>query len=199
MKTLPYFLIALRFLSAIVIFILGYFIGEKSRMCILTLMYFGLLTDIFDGITARKAGVSSEKLRRLDSQTDLIFWLSIGFATYWLNPELIKEHWKSISLIFIMETLCYVISLWKFGKETCTHAWLAKLWGLSLLLAFTYLISFQTINWTFYLCIVLGLISHIDVILIILILPKWYFDVPSSYHAWKIRKGDKREKSLFFN
>lgn len=169
------------------------------RAIILVLMYLGLFTDIFDGIIARKAGVSSEKLRRLDSQTDLIFWLSLGFAVYWLNPEIVKEHWKSISLIFIMEALCYVVSLWKFGKETCTHAFLTKMWGLSLLIAFTFLIGFQTVNWAFYLCIVLGFISHLDVILIILILPKWQFDVPSCYHAWKIRKGKKRKKNLFFN
>ncbi len=199
MKTIPYLLILLRLLSAIAILYLGYFFGEKSRTLILILMYFGLLTDIFDGIIARKVGVSSEKLRRLDSQTDLVFWLSIGFATYWLNSEIIKEHWKSISLIFGMEALCYIISFWKFGKETCTHAWISKLWGLSLLIAFTFLIGFSTANWAFYLCLILGLISHIDVILIILILPKWQFDVPSSYHAWKIRQGKSIKKSVLLN
>ena len=199
MKTIPYLLILLRFLSAIAILYLGYFVGEKSRTLIVILMYFGLLTDIFDGIIARKVGVSSEKLRRLDSQTDLVFWLSIGFATYWLNSEIIKNHWKSISLIFGMEALCYIISFWKFGKETCTHAWLSKLWGLSLLIAFTFLIGFSITNWTFYLCLILGLVSHIDVILIILILPKWQFDVPSSYHAWKIRQGKSIKKSVLLN
>ncbi|UQB68433.1 CDP-alcohol phosphatidyltransferase family protein [Epilithonimonas zeae] len=199
MKTIPYLLILLRFLSAIAILYLGYFVGEKSRNMILALMYFGLLTDIFDGIIARKAGVSSEKLRRLDSQTDLVFWLTIGFSTYWLNSEIIKYHWKSISFIFGMEALCYIISFWKFGKETCTHAWLSKLWGLSLLIAFTFLISFSTANWAFYLCLILGLISHIDVILIVLILPKWKFDVPSSYHAWKIRQGKSIRKSVLLN
>ena len=199
MKTIPYLLILLRFLSAIAILYLGYFVGETSRTLILILMYFGLLTDIFDGIIARKVGVSSEKLRRLDSQTDLVFWLAIGFATYWLNSEIIKDHWKSISLIFGMEALCYIISFWKFGKETCTHAWLSKLWGLSLLITFTFLIGFSTANWAFYLCLVLGLISHIDVILIILILPKWQFDVPSSYYAWKIRNGKTLKKSVLLN
>ena len=199
MKTIPYLLILLRFLSAIIILYLGYFVGETSRTLIVILMYFGLLTDIFDGIIARKVGVSSEKLRRLDSQTDLVFWLSIGFATYWLNSEIIKDHWKSISLIFGMEALCYIISFWKFGKETCTHTWLSKFWGLSLLIAFTFLIGFSTANWAFYLCLILGLISYIDVILIILILPKWQFDVPSSYHAWKIRQGKSIKKSVLLN
>lgn len=199
MKTIPYLLIATRFCLAPVILLSAYFKGEGSRFLILSLMYFGLLTDIFDGIIARKAGVSSEKLRRLDSQTDLIFWLSLGFAAYFLNSELIKNEWKGVALIFVMEALCYVISWLKFGKETCTHAFLSKMWGLSLLIAFTYLIGFQQVGWAFYLTVVLGFIAHIDVILIILILPKWQYDVPSSYHAWKIRKGKQRKKTIFFN
>lgn len=199
MKTIPYILIALRFILAPIILLLAYFQGEEARFLMLTLMYFGLLTDIFDGIIARKVDVSSEKLRRLDSQTDLVFWLSLGFSAYFLNPELIKSEWRGILLIFVMEALCYIISIWKFGKETCTHAFLSKMWGLSLLIAFTYLIGFQQAGWAFYLAIILGFISHIDVILIILFLPKWQYDVPSSYHAWRIRNGKKHTKSIFFN
>lgn len=199
MKTIPYILILLRFLSAIAILYLGYFVGNEARIFIVILMYFGLLTDVFDGIIARKVGISSEKLRRLDSQTDLVFWLSLGFSADFLNPEIIKNHWMSIAVIFVMEALCYIISIWKFGKETCTHAWLAKLWGLSLLAAFTAIIGFQEVNWVFYLCLVLGFISHLDVILIILILPKWQFDVPSFYHALKIRNGKKLKKSVLIN
>lgn len=199
MKTIPYLLIATRIILAPIILLLAYFKGAESRFLILFLMYFGLLTDIFDGIIARKVGVSSEKLRRLDSQTDLVFWLSLGFASYFLNAELIKNEWKGVALIFVMEALCYIISWLKFGKETCTHAFLSKMWGLSLLIAFTCLIGFQQAGWTFYLTVILGFVSHIDVILIILILPKWQYDVPSSYHAWKIKKGKQRKKSIFFN
>jgi len=199
MKTIPYILIAIRFILAPIIISLAYFKGEESSFLILSLMYFGLLTDIFDGIIARKAGVSSEKLRRLDSQTDLVFWLSLGFAIYLLNPELIKTEWKGIVLLLTMEALCYIVSWLRFGKETCTHAWLSKLWGLSLLLAFTFLIGFQKTGWTFDLAVVLGFISHVDVILIIVLLPKWQYDVTSFYHAWKIRKGKHIKKTVLFN
>ncbi|PJJ67875.1 CDP-alcohol phosphatidyltransferase family protein [Chryseobacterium geocarposphaerae] len=199
MKTIPYILIIIRFLLAPIILFLAYFQGIESRFLLLSLMYFGLLTDIFDGIIARKIGASSEKLRRLDSQTDLVFWLSLGFAAYFLNLELIKSEWEGILLILLMEALCYVVSILKFGKETCTHAFLSKMWGISLLIAFTYLIGFQQAGWAFYLTVILGFISHIDVIMIILFLPKWQYDVPSSYHAWKIRNGKQRKKSIFFN
>lgn len=199
MKKIPFLLIAVRFILAPVIVSLACFAGEKQRFLILAFMYFGLLTDIFDGIIARKTGVSSERLRRMDSQTDLVFWLSLGCAAYLLKPDLIKEEWKGILLLLVMEVLCYVVSIVKFRKETCTHAWLSKLWGLSLLLALTFLIGFKKTGWTFDLTVILGFISHVDVILIVLLLPKWRYDVPSFYHAWRIRKGRHVKKTVLFN
>lgn len=196
---LPKTLIAFRFLLAPIILSLAYFYGEKSRVLILILMYLGLISDILDGIIARKQGVSSEKLRRLDSQTDMIFWLSMGICTYILFPELIKQNQIAIWSILVMEVLCYVISILKFGKETCTHAFLSKIWGLTLLIAFTSLIGFEHAGIPFYLAIIFGLISHIDVILIILILPKWTHDIPSTYHAYLIRKGIKFKKNKLLN
>ena len=199
MKRLPITLIAFRFLAAFAILFLGFKFGLNARKLILWLMYLGLFSDIFDGIIARKVGVSSEKLRRLDSQTDLIFWLSIGIITYFLFPNLIIENRNPIIVIFVMEAMCYFISFFKFGKETCTHAFLAKLWGLSLLAAFTSLLGFQYAGIPFYIAIILGLISHIDRILITLILPEWHHDIPSSYHAWLIRKGKNIKRNSLLN
>ncbi len=199
MKKLPYILIAARFILAPVILLSAYGKDERSSFLILSLMYFGLLTDIFDGIIARKTGVSSEKLRRLDSQTDLVFWLSLGVAAYLINPELIKSEWKGIALLLTMEALCYIISWFRFGKETCTHAWFSKLWGLSLVLVLTFLIGFRKTGWAFDLTVILGFVSHVDVILIIILLPKWQYDVPSCYHAWRIRKGKHVKKTVLFN
>lgn len=196
---IPKTLILIRFCFAPIILALAYFYGEQSVLCILILMYVGLLTDILDGIIARKQNSSNQNLRRLDSQTDLIFWLSIGFATWLLRSDLLRENLLGIYTIVIMEALCYVISLIKFKKETCTHAILSKFWGITLLMAFTALLGFKTAGIYFYSCVILGFIAHLDVILIILLLPKWTHDVPSSYHAYLLRKGIDIKRNKLFN
>lgn len=196
--TIPYFLILFRFLLAPIILLLAYFVGDSSRIVIVVLMYLGLISDILDGIIARKQNISSQKLRRLDSQTDMVFWLSIGFATWFLFPQLISDNLYVIIAILAMEVACYLISLIKFKRETCTHAFLSKLWGITLLIAFTSLIGFNHAGIPFSLAIIMGVVSHIDRILITLILPKWTHDIPSAYHAYLIRKGVpfKRNKLL---
>ena len=196
---LPILLLLFRLVLAPIILALAYFIGENAKITIVILMYMGLLSDILDGIIARKQNISSEKLRRMDSQTDMVFWLSIGFATWILYPKLILDNSIYIWTILGMEVACYVISLLKFKKETCTHAFLSKLWGITLLIAFTSLIGFNHAGIPFALAILMGLISHIDRILITLILPKWTHDIPSAYHAYLIRKGINFKRNKYLN
>lgn len=197
--SLPYLLILFRLLLAPIVLALAYGFGSKVSLAIVVLMYLGLLSDIFDGIIARKMNLSSEKMRRMDSQTDLIFWISIAISCYLIYPDIIVDKICWIGLLVFMELSCYVVSLIKFGKETCTHAFVSKIWGLTLLNAFTAIIGFEYGGWALNLAIIVGLISHIDVILIVLILPKWTHDVPSFYHAYLIRKGIDFKKSKYLN
>ena len=199
MKNIPVGLILFRLLLAPVILGLAWYLGGSARPAILVLMYLGLISDILDGNIARKQNVSSARLRRMDSQTDMVFWLSIGVATWFLFPELIRANALAIWAILGMEVSVYVISIVKFKRETCTHAFLSKLWGVTLLIAFTSLIGFNHAGIPFYAAIVLGLISHIDRILITLILPRWEHDIPSAYHAWLIRKGKDFKRNAFLN
>lgn len=199
MKRVPVLLIGIRLLLGFVMIFIANSNFVYVRMILATLMIFGLLTDIFDGIIARRVGVSSEKLRRMDSQVDLVFWLCVGWCAWLLNPEIIIEHKYAIVSIFVMEGLTYVFSILKFGKETCTHALLSKLWGVTLLIAFVSMIGFGHAGIPFFLAVFFGVVGHIDVYLIIYFLPKWAHDVPSSYHAYLIRDGKSIKRHKWFN
>jgi CDP-diacylglycerol--glycerol-3-phosphate 3-phosphatidyltransferase len=196
---LPLALILFRLLCAPAILSLAYLQGESSKSWIILLMYAGLISDIFDGIIARHQNITSAKLRRMDSQTDMVFWLSIGVSTWILFPDLIRANSGSIWAILAMEASVYLISILKFGRETCTHAFLSKLWGITLLIAFTSLLGFNHAGIPFAVAISIGIISHIDRILITLILPEWTHDIPSAYHSWLIRRGKAFKKHKLFN
>lgn len=199
MKQFPYFLIAFRFLLAPIMLGLGYFYHTQYRKLIVLLLFLGLLSDVLDGIIARKQNSSSAKMRRLDSQTDMIFWLSAGFTAWFIWPQVISSNSFVIWILLGMEASCYLVSIIKFGRETCTHAYLSKFWGLTLLAAFTDLILNGNAGFLFYFCLVSGIVSHLDRILITLILPGWQHDIPSAYHAYLIRKGKSFKKFILFN
>ncbi len=199
MKRFPYVLIAFRFLLAPVILCLGYFYHTQYTKLIVVLLFLGLLSDVLDGIIARKQNSSSAKMRRMDSQTDMIFWLSAGFTAWFIWPQVISSNSFIVWILLGMEASCYAVSIIKFGRETCTHAYLSKFWGLTLLAAFTDLILNGNAGFLFYFCLFSGIVSHLDRILITLILPKWQHDVPSAYHAYLIRKGKPFKKFVLFN
>ena len=199
MQNIPYLLIFFRLILGPIMIAITYTYGSSARIVLMVLILLGILSDIFDGIVARNQGVSTEKLRRMDSQTDLIFWVCTGWCAWLLNPEIIINNRYAITTIFIMEGLTYVFSFLKFGKETCTHALLSKLWGITLFTAFISIIGFGYGGIPLAMAVIFGIVSHVDVYLIILFLPKWTHDVPSCYHAWLIKKGRSIKRNKLFN
>ena len=199
MKRLPLILIAFRFLLAPVMLYLGYFYKITYRPLIVVLLIAGLLSDIFDGIIARKQNTSTPTLRRLDSQTDMIFWLSAGFTAWFIWPDVIRANQQVIYILLGMEVLCYLVSFLRFGKETCSHAYLSKFWGITLLAAFIDLILNGHAGFLFYFCLIAGIISHLDRIFITLILPNWQHDVPRAHHASLLRQGKSFRRFPLFN
>ena len=199
MKHLPIALILFRLSLAPTMIIVAQQHLHNASVYIVVMLFAGLLSDIFDGIVARNVGVSTTKLRRMDSQTDMLFWLSAGIASWLIWPEVIRQHRLAIFALLGMEVACYAVSLIKFRRETCTHAYLSKLWGLTLLAAFTDLVLYGRAETCFYVCLTTGVVSHLDRILITLLLPEWTHDIPSAYHAWRIRKGLKIKRFGLFN
>ncbi|WP_128330939.1 CDP-alcohol phosphatidyltransferase family protein [Apibacter sp. HY039] len=199
MYRIPITLIFFRILLIPIVISMSYLGGNSIRIFIVILMYLGLLSDIFDGIIARRLGIATEKLRRLDSLVDLFFWLSIGISSWIISPEIIKNNSVPIIFLFILEIICYLVSFLRFKKEASTHSYTAKLWGLSLVVAFTSIIGFNYGGFFMDISILIGYISYADVILILLILPHWAHDIPSFYHAYLVRKNILFKKNHWFN
>ncbi len=189
MTKISILLILFRFLLAPIILLIAYFLPEKGSTTIVVLMYLGFLSDIFDGIIARKLNVSTQKMRRLDSQVDIVFWISIVVSAWIMFPLVFKNYALPIFLILLLEISCNLISIIRFKKAPGTHAYLAKFWRITLLVAFTALIGFGYSGFTFATALIVGIISYLESILIILILPVWTSDIPSIYHAREIRKN----------
>ncbi len=198
MKKIPFLLIYSRIVIALVIIFLAWLKVDNYSFIITILILVGLLTDIFDGIIARKLNVSTEKLRIWDSNVDMFFWLSVIASIFYLRFELVKPHILPISILLILELLAYLISFIKFKRTIATHSLLAKLWTLTLLLFLVELILNST-SYTFVLCFVLGVISRVEIILIIATLKNWTTDVPSIFTVRKINNGQEIKKSKWFN
>lgn len=198
MKNIPYLLILSRALIGVLIVILSINPLAHYGIIISSLILFGFLTDVFDGIIARKLNISTEKLRVYDSNVDVFFWVAIILSVFWVRSTNIQDILLPILILISLEILAYVISFIKFKKTIATHSILAKIWSVSLLV-FIIELAFNATHHSFYVCFILGVVSRIEIIAIILVLKKWATDIPSLKAAIKINKGIPVKKNKLLN
>ncbi|MFN8335688.1 MAG: CDP-alcohol phosphatidyltransferase family protein [Cyclobacteriaceae bacterium] len=188
-RHIPMVLILLRLAFGVLILIFAFFPFPDSPYWIVGLLTIGLITDIFDGVIARKLNVATTSLRRWDSGVDQFFFLAAGAAAYMLCPLFFKKHATLLILLLSAECLTYLVSFVKFKKEIATHSWGAKFWTLILCATLVRLILVCDSTLLFQLCFWVGMITRLEIVAIILILKSWTNDVPSVYHAFRLRKG----------
>ena len=200
MKTkIPITLIYSRLIIGFLIILLGILQVGYHKEIIVALLTIGLLTDIFDGIIARKLGVSTQKLRRLDSSVDQAFFISVVVSAYMFCPDFFKNNLLLLSVLIGSELLTYVVSFVKFKKEVATHSLGAKCWTLILFATLVQIILQCESKHLFLLCFWVGILTRIEIIAIILTLKNWTNDVPTIFHAIQLRKGKSIKRNRFFN
>ena len=159
--------------------------GLPYVLCLIT----AFVTDYFDGVVARKLGVASATVRRYDSAADVIFYVAAFLAVWLVYPEQVRAHWLGLSLVASLEAIRVTIDYLKFRREASYHMWSAKAWNISLFAALTGLMGFGVSGWLFQLPIVVGIITNLEGLAASLLLPKWTHDVPTVFHAYKIRQS----------
>lgn len=162
-------------------------------------MVWAIISDIFDGIIARKLNISTQKLRRLDSSVDQIFWVCTLIGTFLLCRNFFIDNYKKLAVVIFLEALTYLISFLKFRKEVATHAILSKLWTLTILATLVEVVLTNSSNLLFNICIYTGILTRLEIMAILLVIKEWTNDVPSLYHAFLLRQGKEIKRNQLFN
>lgn len=159
-------------------------------ICLIT----AFVSDILDGMIARRLGIATATLRRLDSIADSIFYLCALVAVWILNRGVLLEHALMLSTLLFLECLRYVFDLRKFGREASYHMWSSKLWGLTLFIAFYAVLVAGEGTPLVAIAIMLGIIADLEGLLISYTLRSWHHDVPTIVHALRIRAGEDADQ-----
>jgi phosphatidylglycerophosphate synthase len=154
------------------------------------------LSDIFDGIIARRLNIATEGLRRLDSIADSIFYVAAAGAAWLLHPQAILDRIQPILVLIALEIVRYVFDYYKYRRETSYHMWSSKLWGIFLFIGFMSLLAFNDQGIFVTLFIYIGILADIEGLAISLTLKKWTHDVPTIFHALRLRAAQANQKTL---
>lgn len=152
-----------------------------------TCLTLGFLSDVFDGVIARRLGVATPGLRRFDSMADTFFYVAATFAVWHLHPQVIKEHSIALLLLGALELGRYAFDFAKFGREASYHMWSSKAWGIVLFIALVALLAFGYTGGLVAMPIYVGIVADVEGLAISFVLVEWKSDVPSIAHAVRSR------------
>ena len=171
--------------------ILVFYVSGGHPYWYLLILTLGFLSDVFDGIIARRIGVSTQKLRSLDSWADTVFYVCVFLVSLGEYYDKIYQYWAPISVLIALELIRHIYEQFKFGKSASYHMWSAKFWGICLYLGFMQLLGFGEAGYLFLAAIVSGIVTDVEGLVASMILKSWHVDVPSIIHAYKIKKAEK--------
>ncbi|HVU28138.1 MAG TPA: CDP-alcohol phosphatidyltransferase family protein [Verrucomicrobiae bacterium] len=178
-RKIPFLLTTLRLLLGPAALICAF--ANVSRFVYLPILIIATLSDIYDGILARKFGVATPALRRYDSITDVIYYLFILGVAWILCRPVISENWPAIALILTSEIAVILVSFVRFIKYPATHSYLAKFYGLCLLAVLIALLVFNAGNWAVISLAIVALVTNAEIIAIHLLMKSPPVDVRSIF------------------
>lgn len=183
----PVILTSIRALLAPIVVLLSLYAPWPKAFAVCLIVAF--LSDIFDGVLARRFGVATANLRRLDSAADSFFYIACVFAVWHLHPSIIREHFLSLGILATLEITRYAFDLVKFKQEASYHMWSSKLWGIALFTGFFSLLVFGLTGLAVTCAIWIGVFADLEGLAISILLARPEVDVPTFVHALRMRRN----------
>ena len=154
-----------------------------------------LLSDIYDGILARRWNVVSVLLRRADGWADLIFVLSYTAYVLIFRFDLLAPVLWTIVAIGVYKAVSTAHDFMRYGRGAAFHFWSAKLWALPYYAVLFELLIGHEHLWFFWPTILMGIVAITEGFIAVRLIPVWMHDQPNIFAALRAYKamqaGDK--------
>lgn len=162
-----------------------------SKPWFVGLLVAALLTDAFDGFLARRLHAESELGRKLDSLADYLVMITgiAGIALLW--PDIMRRElaWVATGLVAFFAVVIY--GFVRLGRAPCYHTWASKILAVACgptlipLLAEWSAVPFHGVMTLLVLC-------GAEEILIATLVPWHVGEMPTVWHAWRLRRTVRR-------
>jgi CDP-diacylglycerol--glycerol-3-phosphate 3-phosphatidyltransferase len=154
-----------------------------------------LLSDIFDGVLARRWGCDTAAVRLFDTLADTVFYLCTAIALWFGAGHVLRGYGLLLVGLAVFEGFRFAFDGWKFGKPASYHSYLAKTWGLMLASAIIAGFAMGRTNVLMPVALWIGVLCNIEGLAMSLMLPEWHRDVKTLAAAWRLRREWKRARA----
>ncbi|MBD2042649.1 CDP-alcohol phosphatidyltransferase family protein [Microcoleus sp. FACHB-672] len=185
MNSIPAALVVFRFLIGP--FLLWDALDGQTSIWFIAGFVAAFLSDIFDGIIARRLKISTAGLRQADSWADLCLYACVFSSAWLVHKDLVIAFRIPLLSVVFAQLMWWIVNFLKYGKPASYHTYSAKIWGITLFIATIAWFGFDYAGITLWLAIIVGIIHSLEEIAMTLILPIWKHDVLSIHHAINLR------------
>lgn len=185
LNSISYILIGIRFLLGPLLF-WDASDGETGLWFLLGLA-FGFLSDIFDGVIARRTHTVTSHLREMDGRVDVWFFFWIALSAWRTHPETVITYRIPLLVVLGLQILAWIVDWVKYRRFSNYHAYSAKAFGLSIFGTTVLWFAYGPVDFLLWCVILSGSICMLEELAITFVLPYWVHDVPSIFHALKLK------------
>lgn len=174
---------------------------KDERIVFATLLLISFITDILDGIIARKFNLRSNLGSQLDSAGDTVTFI-VGMTGLLKFEEGFLLEQKNLLILSIMLYLFRLFfSVARYKKPSSFHTYLAKIAAVLQGVFFITVFYLGPINILFFITVIISMLVSVEEIILILMIPKWRSDVKGLFWILKNKKGEaivKRNERNYF-
>lgn len=190
---IPFALLYSRLAVAITIVVCS-FITVKPYVVVLLSVY-AVLSDVFDGVIARRLNIANPEMRQLDTKIDTVFWFSCLWYLCLQHATFITSHGWQVIILVMTELFIIILGQLKFQKRISFHTYLAKAWTLTILWFFIEVVLINKSGYSFQIVFWYGLLVQMEIFLIALILEDYRTDISGIWQVLKSRNNALSERN----
>lgn len=172
--TIPNLLSAYRLLIFPVLLVL---IAQGQERIFSILFLVSLISDILDGWIARTFQMQSELGAKLDSWGDTVTYVAGFAALYSFRSQALAPHLLSLAIFLLSWLALYGVMFLKFQSIIGLHTYSFKITAYLQGACMMVLLWIGFVSWFYYLAIIWGILSCLEEITIVLLLPEAKTDV----------------------
>jgi phosphatidylglycerophosphate synthase len=148
------------------------------------LLTFSFVTDMIDGQLARRLGLVSPRGSQLDSVGDQVTLLVGVAGVARFETAFVREELVLIVVPLALYFTQMFIALYKYGRATSFHTYLAKTSSLVQGIFICWLLFFGPCYWLFYTMVFLAVIETAEELTLVYLNDEWRSDIKSLL-AWR--------------
>jgi CDP-diacylglycerol--glycerol-3-phosphate 3-phosphatidyltransferase len=152
-----------------------------------------LLSDIADGLIARRYHLESAIGSLLDSIGDTLVLFTAVYGIWVFHPEVITDHRVPVLLAIGLGLGENIAALLRYRRLSSFHTLLSKAAGymLGIFIGVLFIFGFQ--SWLFWLAIVTSVASNLEEFFLLAVLPEWRSDVRGLWWVLREQPGDSAQ------